>query len=61
MNPFDFMIQAIDLIKQLDTKQEYKEKLIDTMFRIMADAVADSIVAENEGRTSTTRASYGEE
>ena len=58
MNPFDFMIQAIELIKQLDTKQEHKEKLIDTMFRIMADAVADSIVAaENEGMT---RARYGE-
>ena len=59
MNEFDFMTSAIQLISKVETKQEYKEKMIDALFRIMASSVADSIViAENNG---PKRAEYGKE
>ena len=44
MKHYTFMIQVLDLIKQLDAQQEHKEKMIDSLFRIMAH-----VVAENEG------------
>lgn len=46
MKHYAFMIQVIDLIKVLEADEEHKEKLIDSIFRIMAE-----VVAEKEGLT----------
>jgi hypothetical protein len=40
------MIQMLEHIKELDAREELKTTLIDAIFRVMAE-----IVAENEGLT----------
>ena len=57
MNHYSCMAKILEQIKELKAREELKDKLIDAIFRVMAE-----VVAENEGLTffHTTRARYGE-
>ena len=46
MNHYRIMIVFLEKIKELDAREELKAKLIDAIFRVMAE-----VVAENEGLT----------